>query len=257
MYKLYNDDCLKVMPKLADKSIDLILCDLPYGVTDNDWDKIIPFKDLWYQYERLITDRGCIALFAQPPFDKVLAASNLPLFKYEWVWYKTVATKFLNAHYAPLRNHELILIFSKAPATYVKDNDNKTMLYFPQFIDGEKYVNKRNSFSSNYRCSKSTVTTSNDGRRYPKDVLTFASDKDGFHPTQKPVALCEYLVKTYTLEGMTVLDNCMGSGTTGVAAYSLNRNFIGIELNPEYYAIAERRIKKANGNLQLDLSSLL
>lgn len=245
MYKLFNGDCLEVMKKIPNSSIDLILCDLPYGTTKNKWDSTIELSALWEQYERIIMPRGCIALFAQTPFDKVLGSSNLKLLKYEWIWEKPMATGRLNSKFAPMKAHENILIFSKSAACYVKDKNN-AMVYNPQMTTGKPYKAVSGRPSDNYDtkwCKQ--VETINEGTRYPRDIQRISHDKEKFHPTQKPVALCEYLIKTYTNEGNIVLDNCMGSGTTGVACIHTNRKFIGIELDKGYYDIACKRIKEA------------
>ena len=207
---------------------------MPYGTTKNKWDSVIDLEELWEAYKRIIKENGAIVLFAQTPFDKVLGCSNLNMLKYEWIWEKDNGTGFLNAKKMPLKIHENILIFYKKPPTYN-----------PQMRTGFKpYTVKAGRKSSNYGKQIDVVTT-NDGDRYPLDLIKFNRDKDKVHPTQKPVALCEYLIKTYTNEGDVVLDNCMGSGSTGVAAINLNRNFIGIELNDEYFKIAEERIGNA------------
>lgn len=253
MYKLFNDDCLKVMPTLESHSIDMILCDLPYGTTNNSWDVVIPFDKLWEQYKRLITNTGCIALFAQAPFDKVLACSNLEMFKYEWIWQKTMATGFANSKHAPMKSHEQVLIFSKGVAAPSSRKENY-MTYNPQMTDGVYYRNVSKPTSSNYGINKAFVTESNE--RYPVDIITFPHDRPSVHPTQKPVALCEYLIKTYTNEGMTVLDNCMGSGSTGVASVRLNRDFIGIEKEKKFFDIAEGRISDVEDGVDvLDFSN--
>lgn len=222
------------MGLLQDKSIDLILCDLPYGTTRNKWDSVIPLDKLWMEYERVIKDTGVIALFAQTPFDKVLGASNLKLLKYELIWEKEQGTGFLNVKKMPLKSHENILVFYKKLGTYN-----------PQMEKGEPYVTKKGGLSSNYdKDSVEEVITVNDGYQYPKSVLRFARDKRKFHPTQKPVALLEWLIKTYTNVGGIVLDNCMGSGSTGVACVNTNRDFIGIELDTEYFNLAKTRIEE-------------
>lgn len=234
MINLYNGDCLEIMKEIPDKSIDMILCDLPYGTTKNKWDSILPLDLLWIQYERIIKDNACIALFAQTPFDKVLGASNLNLLKYEWIWQKESGTGFLNSKKMPLKIHENILIFYKNPP-----------IYNPQMRKGFKpYSQKNGRASTNYGSQVNVVTVSN-GERYPIDVIVFDRDKNKLHPTQKPVALLEYLIKTYTNEGQTVLDNCMGSGSTGVACVNTNRNFIGIELEKRYFDISKERIENA------------
>ena len=229
--KIKQGDCLELMKDIPDKSVDMVLCDLPYGTTKNKWDSIIPLDELWKQYERIIKDNGCIALFAQTPFDKVLGASNLKLLKYEWIWKKDNGTGFLNAKKMPLKLHENILIFYKKPP-----------LYNPQMRKGFRpYSQKSGRGSSNYG-EQIRVITENNGDRYPVDIIDFKRDKDKLHPTQKPVALLEYLIKTYTNENDVVLDNCMGSGSTGVACQNTNRNFIGFELDEKYFGIAKERL---------------
>ena len=230
MINLYNGDCIELMKNIPEKSIDLILCDLPYGTTRNKWDTPIDLESLWKEYERIIKDNGAIVLFAQTPFDKVLGASNIKLLKYEWIWEKEMGTGFLNAKKMPLKNHENILVFYKKPP-----------IYNPQMREGKPYTIVQGGDSSNYG-DYHRVTTENGGERYPVSIIKFNRDKEKVHPTQKPVALCEYFIKTYTNEGATVLDNCMGSGTTGVACKNLNRNFIGIELDENYFKIAKERI---------------
>lgn len=252
--KLLKGDCLERMKEIPDASIDMILCDLPYGTTKNKWDSTIPLDKLWTEYKRLIKDNGCIALFAQTPFDKVLGASNLDMLKYEWIWEKPMATGKFNCNFAPMKAHENILIFSKSAACYVKDS-SQAMIYNPQMTKGKPYMAVSGRASSNYdtKWSKEQVTV-NHGTRYPRDIQVFTHDKDKYHPTQKPVALCKYLIKTYTNEGDTVLDNCMGSGSTGVACVNTSRNFIGIELDKEYFKIAKQRIKDAIQNKAMGAS---
>ena len=244
--KLYNGDCLIEMNKIPDKSVDMILCDLPYGTTRNKWDCPINLNSLWQQYERIITDEGVIVLFAQTPFDKVLGCSNLGLLKYELIWEKEMGTGFLNAKYAPLKSHENILVFSKGSAAH----NGKPMTYNPQMEEGKPYKCSQGKMVHNYDTEHMIegIVTENKGERYPKSVLRFNRDKDKLHPTQKPVALLEYLIKTYSNEGDTILDNTMGSGSTGVASINTNRNFIGIELNKEYFDIASNRINEALKN---------
>ena len=218
------------MKSIPNKSIDAIICDLPYGTTSNKWDSIIPLDLLWNQYKRIC--KGAIVLTAQTPFDKVLGTSNLKMLKYEWIWVKENGTGFLNAKKAPLKNHENVLVFYEKQPTYN-----------PQMRIGFKpYTQKAGRASSNYRPQIGHIVTENNGDRYPLSVIEFKRDKDKIHPTQKPVALMEYLIKTYTNEGETVLDNCMGSGTTGVACKNLNRKFIGIEQDANYFEIAKKRI---------------
>ena len=226
------------MKQVSDKSIDMILCDLPYGTTKNKWDSVIPLNKLWKQYERIIKDNGAIVLFSQMPFSAELVHSNLKLFKYEWIWQKDNGTGFLNAKKMPLKIHENILVFYK-----------KLPLYNPQMRTGFKpYKCKQGRHSTNYGAYEQGHITESNGERYPIDIIEFKKDS-GLHPTQKPVALLEYLIKTYTNEGETVLDNCMGSGSTGVACVNTNRNFIGYELDEKYFEIAEKRINEAMCNM--------
>lgn len=233
--RIYQRDCIEGMAMIPDKSVDMVLCDLPYGTTRNKWDSIIPLESLWEQYERIIKDNGVFVLTAQTPFDKVLGASNLKLLRYEWIWQKTEATGFLNAKKMPLKNHENILVFYK-----------KSPTYNPQYTEGKPYTYKKDNISSsNYGNSKGTDLIVNEGKRHPLTIQTFKKDK-GLHPTQKPVALFEYLIRTYTDEEDIVLDNCMGSGTTAVAAAKAGRNFIGFELEKEYVRIANQRLESLN-----------
>lgn len=189
-------------------------------------------------------------MFAQTPFDKVLGSSNLKMLKYEWIWEKPMATGRLNCNFAPMKAHENILIFSKSVACYVKNSDN-AMFYIPQMTEGKPYKAISGRASTNYdtKWSKEQLTI-NEGTRYPRDVQKFAHDKDKLHPTQKPVALLEYLIKTYTNENMLVLDNCMGSGSTGIACLNTNRKFIGFELDEEYFEIAKKRIEDRSNELE-------
>lgn len=235
--RIYHQDCLEGMTGIADKSIDMILCDLPYGITRNKWDFVIPLDKLWNHYERIIKDNGAIVLTAQTPFDKILACSNLKLFKYDWVWQKTMAVNFLNAKKMPLRAHENVLAFYKKQPTYN-----------PQFTEGKPYMRLRKSGhqGENYGFCKGRKSES-DGKRFPVTIIKFPNGDhtNRYHPTQKPVALFEYLIKTYTNEGEVVLDNCMGSGTTAIACINTDRNFIGFETEQKYVDIANQRISDA------------
>ncbi len=233
---LIKGNCLEKMKDIEDKSIDMILCDLPYGTTQNKWDSIIPLDKLWEQYCRVIKDNGAIVLFAQTPFDKVLGCSNLKMLKYEWIWEKTSATGHLNAKKMPMKAHENILVFYKKLPTY---NPQKTTGHTPV----HSYT-KHQDDGSNYGKTLIGISGGGSTERYPRSVQVFKTDKqkEALHPTQKPVSLLEYLIKTYTNEGETVLDNCMGSGSTGVACINTNRNFIGIELDDNYFNIAKNRI---------------
>lgn len=240
--ELILDNCLKVMPKFADKSIDMILCDLPYGETArNKWDVCLPFDLLWKEYERIIKDDGAIILFANGMFTAELMTSNKKLWRYNLVWEKTQPTGFLNARRMPLRSHEDICVFYKRLPTY---NPQKTT----------GHERKVSSSSSKRNCKKSTnygeagLVSYDSTERYPKSVLTFPKDiqHSALHPTQKPVALLEWLIRSYTNEGDTVLDNCMGSGSTGVACLNTRRRFIGIESDKDYFNVAVRRIRQEN-----------
>lgn len=236
--QLYQGDCLEEMKNIPDKSIDMILCDLPYGTTRNKWDTVIDLDLLWIQYERIIKDNGAIVLFAQVPFNIILGYSNLKLLKYEWIWEKEQGTGHLNAKKMPLKSHENIMVFYKKPPTYN-----------PQMVGNEVRTVKRSgnkSKTTNYGDFIEIKESTYIGR-YPKDIIKFNKDK-GYHPTQKPVALLEYLIKTYTNEDEIVLDNTMGSGSTGVACVNTNRKFIGIELNEKYFNIAKNRIEEAQNN---------
>ena len=225
-------DCLEVMKDIPDKSVDMILCDLPYGTTACKWDTIIPFEPLWEQYERVTKDNGAIVLTASQPFTTVLINSNIKRFRYSWTWEKEQGVNFLMAKKQPLKVHEDVCVFSK-----------RQTVYNPQMSEGKPYISsKGDSGEVTGRVKK--IQTKNKGTRYPRSIIQFKRET-GLHPTQKPVALLEYLIKTYTLEGETVLDNCMGSGSTGVACVNTNRNFIGIEKDTKYFEIAKSRIEKA------------
>lgn len=238
--KIYNMDCLEGMNNIKDKSVDMILCDLPYGTTRCKWDTVIPLDELWKHYERIIKDNGAIVLFAQTPFDKVLGSSNLKMLKYEWIWEKTQATGHLNAKKMPMKAHENILVFYKKLPTY---NPQKTSGHKP-INTYTKYIATQNN-TDLYGEMKQEISGGGETDRYPRSVQIFSSDKQRscLHPTQKPEKLCEFLIKTYTNEGDLVLDNCIGSGTTAVAAINTNRNYIGFESDENYYNIAIDRVK--------------
>lgn len=232
--ELHNGDCLELMANIPSESVDMILCDLPYGTTRNAWDSIIPLEPLWGHYKRIIKPNGAICLFSQMPFSATLVCSQPNLFRYEWIWKKGNATGFLNANKMPMKAHENILVFYKRLPTY-----NKILSKGKPYHSISKASNTTNY--GNFGAHE----INNEGTRVPRDVLEFGRDNDKYHPTQKPVALCEYLINTYTNEGETVLDNCMGSGSTGVACVNTGRNFIGIELSSNYYEIAQKRIDEA------------
>ena len=246
MIDLRFGDCLELMKDIPDGSIDMILCDLPYGTTDCKWDSVIPFEPLWKAYKRIIKPNGAIVLTASQPFTTALIMSNIKQFKYEWIWKKNCGSGFATAKYQPMRYHENIVVFCNGKTIY---NPQKT---------------ERNSEASKMACkkpirsgaAKSQHITGLESGAYklydsetknPESVLEFASVPNAggkkLHPTQKPVALMEYLIKTYTNEGETVLDNCMGSGTTGVACINTNRKFIGMEKDKTYFEIAKQRIE--------------
>ena len=244
MIRLLQGDCLELMKDIPDKSIDMILCDLPYGTTNkNKWDSVIPFDGLWKAYNRIIKDNGAILLFGQPPFSSELIVSNKKMFRYEWIWQKTLPQGFLNANRMPLRASENIMVFYKRLPTYN-----------PQKWKGKPYDKglRGGNLTTNYGDFGESLSVNETGMRFPVNVIKFsnANHQNIFHPTQKPVPLLEYLVKTYTNEGDIVLDNCMGSGSTGVACVNLNRNFIGMELKQEYFDIAVERINDARFNQQ-------
>lgn len=226
-------DCLERMKEIPDDSVDMVLCDLPYGTTQNKWDSIIPFEELWEQYNRVCC--GAIVLTAAQPFTSALIMSNVRDFKYQWVWEKTQAVGHLNAWKQPMRKHEDVCVFYKKQPTYN-----------PQITDKPKEnirpQTSRTKPTDNYGAHGLDVFKCPPDKSMPSSLLKFANAQKTVHPTQKPVALMEYLIKTYTNEGDTVLDNCMGSGTTGVACRNTNHKFIGIEMDPTYYGIACGRI---------------
>ena len=223
------------MKQIPDVSVDMVLCDLPYGTTRNKWDSVISFESLWGGYNRVVKDNGCIALFCDGLFMANLMLSNIKMWRYNLVWNKQRGCDFLNANVKPLKCHEEIAIFYKKKPKY-----NKQLWY------SQPYKKTKNgSLSSNYGDRGVVFTESLDGARNPLTIISYSRDGLRLHPTQKPVPLLEYLIKTYTNEGETVLDNCMGSGSTGVACVNTNRNFIGIELDEKYFNIAKERIEQA------------
>lgn len=244
--KIYNIDCIEGMKQIETNSIDMILCDLPYGVSACKWDTIISLNILWEQYIRIIKNNGAIVLTAIQPFSSALVMSNPKMFKYEWIYEKYNGTNFPSVNYQPFRVHESVLVFGNFATTYRK---NGVYNYNPQFIEGKPYNIKRgklricdSAIREGSSACKGGWNTINEGKRYPRSVQKFLKDKLKIHPTQKPVALFEYLIKTYTTEGETVLDNCMGSGTTAIACINTNRNYIGFELDENYYNLANERI---------------
>jgi len=240
MIQLLHGDCLELMFDLPDNSVDMVCCDMPYGTTQCKWDTVLPLDMLWYHYKRIVKDNGAIVLFGAQPFTSTLVLSNPKMFKYDWVWKKPKGTGHLNAKRQPMRDKEDICVFYKTQPTY-----------FPQMERGAPYKAKPGKSKRNGDdCYGDFLDTREDnkGVRYPRQILSFSiQERNKLHPTQKPVALIEYLIKTYTNEGDTVLDNCMGSGTTLVAAKNLNRKGIGIELDLEYFQIARNRIETIEG----------
>jgi site-specific DNA-methyltransferase (adenine-specific) len=235
MNKVYNMDCFDGMKHIPDKSFEMILCDLPYGTTQNKWDSVIPLDALWMEYNRIIKDNGVIVLTAQTPFDKVLGCSNLKMLKYEWIWMKETGTGFLNAKKMPMKQHENILVFYKRLPTYN-----------PQMTQGTPYktgfAGGRSSNYGKFQTFDGAISTTD--KRYPKTVLSFPRDGNRIFPTQKPVALFEYLIKTYTNPYDSVLDNCIGSGTTAIACLNTNRNFLGFEKDEQTFNLCINRINE-------------
>lgn len=235
-------DCLEGMKLIADKSIDMILCDLPYGTTKCKWDSIIPFEPLWEQYERIIKPNGAICLFGSEPFSSALRMSNIKNFKYDWIWNKKLAGNGILAKKQPLKIHEIVSVFNSG-------------IYIPQMTKG-KYRKKMTGGikESEITGGNAVVDEYSNDLYYPKTILEYGIGnmrKGRLHPTQKPVPLCEYLIKTYTNEGEIVLDNCMGSGTTAIACINTNRNFIGFELDKHYCELAEKRISNHHEQLKI------
>ena len=243
--QIKQGDCLELMKEIPDESIDMILCDLPYGTTKNKWDSVLPFDKMWEQYDRIIKENGCIALFADGMFMSDLMQSNKKLWRYNLVWDKELISGFLNANRMPLRSHEEICIFYK-----------KLPTYNPQFTEGEplhgmgtkfsQEKNKNNNYGNFDSCNNPSAKRTGDTKKYPKSIVKFPRPASCvmIHPTQKPVELLEWLIKTYTNENDLVLDNCMGSGSTGVACINTGRNFIGYELDEHYFQIAKERLEQ-------------
>ncbi len=256
MNRIYNIDCLVGMKDIPDKSVDLVLTDLPYATTANSWDSLIPMDALWEQWNRVLVDNGTVLLFGSEPFSTKLRMTALDKFKYDWIWKKPYTTGFVHAKNMPLKDYEIISVFSKGKMGHRSLLGDSRMTYNPQGViqchklkhaGKNKYgniVRKNASLKEDYYSEYSN---------FPRMCLEYGRDKDSFHPTQKPVALVSYLVKTYTNVGGVVLDCCMGSGTTAVAAIRTNRQFVGFELNKEYYDKACERINKELIDKQTDL----
>ena len=243
-YQLMEGDCLELMPSIEDNSVDMILCDLPYGTTQNKWDSVIDLKRLWIEYNRIIKDRGVVCLTAQTPFDKVLGVSNLSNLKYEWIWHKNIPSGFLNANKMPMKEHENILIFYKKLPTYKPIFEERSQSGYERCKSSPV---GGGGASTSYGKYNRTLRKMDPNKRHPSTVQKF-NRETGLHPTQKPVKLFEYLIKTYTNENDLVLDNCAGSGTTGVACHNLNRDCILIEQEPEYIQVIKDRMQKTIQN---------
>jgi len=240
MINLKQGDCLELMKDIPDGSIDMVLADLPYGTTVCKWDNIIPFKPLWEQYKRIIKRNGAIVLFGTEPFSSKLRISNLEMYKYDWIWEKPQGVNFAQCNHMPMSVYEIISVFGNFG---MSKNAKIQPVYNPQGLIRVDKKKKAKTFTD-HRPTSNNKDHVQKFANYPRQVIRFKQDR-GFHPTQKPVALLEYLIKTYTNEGDTVLDNVMGSGTTGVACVHTNRNFIGMELEEKYFDIAKERIEKA------------
>lgn len=251
--ELWQGDCIELMNDIPDKSVDMIFTDLPYSTTQNSWDCMINFDELWKQYKRIIKKNGCIALWAQAPFSHVLAMSNLSQYRYEWIIEKTKATGHLNAKKMPMKAHENVMVFADLDDTpeTLQIFYGKLPTYNPQMTEGHTPVHNYTKHTTDGNCygeTKVGISGGGSTRRYPRDVLQFKWDtqKSSLHPCQKPLEVCEYFIKTYTNEGDLVLDSCMGSNTAGLACKNLNRRYIGIEKEPEYFEIAKKRINDEN-----------
>ena len=244
MLKIMQGDCLELMKDIPDGSVDMILADLPYGTTACKWDTIIPFEPLWEQYERIIKDNGAIVLTASQPFTSALIMSNPKLFRYEWIWEKSRPTGFPMAKHRPMKNHETIIVFSKSPATYTPSG---FMNYYPQGVEEcDRIIKRTNKHKTATNGGDLGTEIHSTQTGFPKTILKIKNtNKDSKnHPTEKPVELMEYLIKTYTNEGDLVLDNVAGSGTTGVACQNLNRKYILIEKEEEYINVIKDRLEE-------------
>lgn len=249
-FQLYHGDCLDHFASIEDQSVDAIICDLPYGTTACAWDSIIPLDKLWAEYKRVIKPNHAIVLTAAQPFTTVLAASNLEWLKYEWIWEKNRPTNFAHAKNKPMKKHENVLVFSGGTTVHATQSATR-MPYYPQglvAVDKPKKVTKKQSEMTDafFQARKGHGEFTREFTNYPHSILEFPTDQLGLHPTAKPVALMEYLIETYTLPGEVVLDNTMGSGTTGVAAMNKGRRFIGIERDDKYFEMSKQRITEAS-----------
>jgi len=243
--QLLHGDCLELMKTIPDKSIDMVLTDPPYGTTACKWDVVIPFEPMWNELKRITKDNGAICLFGSEPFSSHLRMSNLKMFKYDWIWNKNISANFMTAKLKPMNRNELIHVFSNGNTA---NNNRNNMVYYPQGlirVNLKKKNRKDKNGGHNWNRPSRKEEIYQEFTNYPYSDLNFKHDKEKLHPTQKPVALLEYLIKTYTLENETVLDFTMGSGSTGVACVNLNRKFIGIEKDDKYFEIAKQRIENA------------
>lgn len=251
MMELWNGDCLELMSNIPDGSVDMVLCDLPYGTTACKWDSVIPFEPLWDQYRRIVKETSPIVLFSQQPFTSALIMSNVEMYKYSWIWQKDNASNFLLAGHQPLKINEDVCVFGFGATTnssrgvYLTYNPQKEHGFRPYAQSSGRQRGDTSIMRGNKKAASGGWVTTSDGDRFPKNILVFNRDKERLHPTQKPVALLEYLIRTYTKDGDLVLDNTMGSGSTGVACVNTGRDFIGIELDKGYYDTACARIAAA------------
>ena len=238
--QLFEGDCLEIMKQIPDTSVDMVLCDLPYGTTACKWDSVLPFVALWGAYNRLTKPNGAMVFTASQPFSSALVMSNPNQFRYEWIWDKQIPSGMTYARFQPMRQHEAVLVFSKEKCVY---NPQMTKRDNPIKSGGQKRLNSESTTLDKYKVDGFQRTYD---YKNPVTIVSFMKVRRGsVHPTQKPVALMEYLIRTYTNEGAVVLDSCMGSGTTGVACANTNRDFIGIEQDPKYFQIAKSRIDEA------------
>lgn len=255
--KLLQGDCLELMREIQDGSVDMICCDLPYGTTACAWDSVIPFSPLWEQYERIAKHNAAIVLFGSEPFSSYLRISNIKNYRYDWIWHKNTSASFANANKMPMKYHENISVFYRKLPTYNPQFQPYSKSTMEKFKSGDyvaKSKNKTNKIQAGLNLGISPLNF--ERGKYPESVQFFKapniSNGQRLHPTQKPVALLEYLIKTYTNPGETVLDNCMGSGSTGVACANTGRDFIGIELDPGYFKTAQKRIEDARAQMRLE-----
>ena len=236
-FRVYQGDCLALLQRMPEQSIDMILCDLPYGMTNCKWDSVLPLEELWKLYNRVAKERAAIVLTSSQPFTSNLVMSNIKHFRYEWIWEKAVVSNFQLSKKMPLKVHEEICVFYRAAPTY--NPQNLVRLETPRKSNNKSRVESKlghfHTWNANYL---------SEWAEYPSSIIRFKVEKRGLHPTQKPIMLMQYLIRTYTKEGDLVLDNCMGSGTTGIAALTTGRRFVGMELDEKYYSMARKQLTK-------------